>query len=400
MEQNSKINRQRRQLLAGAVGTALVAATAGLGVLRPAQAQNATAPLNVRRMIPANGYAFYDFSGKLRPLNFHRRPVGDHDVAIEIHYCGVCHSDIHTGLGHWGQQRMPQIPGHEIAGVVTAVGSKVSKFKVGDRVGVGCMVDSCGHCAECEGGNEQYCENMATFTYGTPTDEALNPGGFTQGGYSNCIVVQENFVLHIPDNMELSAAGPLMCAAVTVYSPFLHWNVGKGSKIAVVGLGGLGHMAVQIAKAMGAEVTVFTTSADKEADARRFGASDVVVNYDESKMAGLRRKFDFILATVPYQFDMNPLIHTLKRDATLCLVGIGRSDQPNQLAPFTTIVGRNRFAGSLIGSIKETQQVIDFCAEHRIAPQVTLIKPSEISRSWQEVVDKKARYRYVIDMKG
>lgn len=241
---------------------------------------------------------------------------------------------------------------------------------------------------------------MATFTYGTPTDEAQNPGGFTQGGYSNCIVVQENFVLHIPDNMELSAAGPLMCAAVTVYSPFLHWNVGKGSKIAVVGLGGLGHMAVQIAKAMGAEVTVFTTSADKEADARRFGASDVVVNYDESKMAGLRRKFDFILATVPYQFDMNPLIHTLKRDATLCLVGIGRSDQPNQLAPFTTIVGRNRFAGSLIGSIKETQQVIDFCAEHRIAPQITLIKPSEISRSWQEVVDKKARYRYVIDMKG
>lgn len=355
-----------------------------------------------RQLLPADGYAFTDYSGKLSPLAFHRRALGADDVAIRIEYCGVCHSDIHTGMGHWGkQQRMPQVTGHEIAGIVTAVGDNVTKHRVGDRVGVGCMVDSCGHCAECNEGNEQFCEapGGTAFTYGTPTSEARDPGGFTQGGYANRIVVKEHFVVKIPDAMPLDIAGPIMCSAVTVYSPLLHWKIGPRSKIGVVGMGGLGHIAVQIATAMGADVTVFTTSPDKVSDAKRFGATQVVVNYDPVQMKELQKHFDFILATVPYRFDLNPLVGTLKRDATLCLVGVGKSDEPNQLAPITTILGRNAFAGSLIGSIKETQEIIDFCARHGIRPQVTLIRPDEISERWHDVIDKKARYRYVIDMK-
>lgn len=401
---NDKIDESRRHLVVGGasltVGSILSTSLAqAANTQRPA----ASSGINYRQPIPAQGYAFYDYSGKLSPLDFKRRAVGDFDVAIEIRYCGICHSDIHTGLGHWGrQQLMPQVTGHEIAGVVTAVGHKVTRYKVGDRVGVGCMVNSCSHCAECKDGNEQYCETPGgtVFTYGNPTSETQNPGGFTQGGYSNRIIVEENFVVKIPDAMPLEAAGPIMCSAVTVYSPLRHWKVGQGSRIAVVGMGGLGHIAVQIAKAMRADVTVFTTSPDKVEDAKRFGASEVVVNYAPEQMKKLGKKFDFILATVPYQFDMNPLISTLKRDATLCLVGVGKHEEPNQLAPLTTILGRNSFAGSLIGSIKETQDIIDFCAAKCIQPQITLVLPNEISDRWQDVIAKKARYRYVIDMQG
>ncbi len=346
----------------------------------------------------AKGLAFWDYSGKLKPLNFSRRKLGAFDVAIDIKYCGVCHSDVHSGLGHWGENLpLPLIPGHEIAGIVTGIGSSVTKFKVGDKVGVGCMVDSCGHCYECLSGNEQYCLNRATNTYGEHTSEALNPGGYTQGGYSNRIVVQEHFVIKVPDNMELSVAGPIMCAAVTVYSPFVYWRIKKGFKVGIVGLGGLGHMAVQIAKAMGAEVVVFTTSPNKVDDAKRFGASDVIVNLDESALTKYHGYFDFILSTAPYRSNLDPLFPTLKHRATLCLIGLPKSSEPNSLGPFSVGVGRNSFSGSLIGSIRETQDIIDFCAENNIKPQVEIISPNDVSESWINVVNKKARYRYVIN---
>lgn len=400
---DNEFDQRRRDVIIGSAGTVAAASIVGMGAFGGA---NAATPgeevaINYRQLVPARGYAFSDYSGVLKPLAFKHRAVGADDVAVEIKFSGICHSDIHTGLGHWGEQQlMPQVTGHEMAGIVTAVGKNVTKYKVGDRVGVGCMVDSCGHCSECTDGNEQFCDGPGgtIYTYGVPTPEARNPGGFTQGGYSNRIVVKEHFVIKIPDAIPLEVAGPVMCSAVTVYSPLLHWKVGKGSKVGIVGLGGLGHIGVQIAKAMGAEVTVFTTSADKVEDAKRFGASDVVLNYDEAKLSQLHKHFDFILATVPYQFDMNPLVPLLKRDATLCLVGVGKATQPNQLAPIATILGRNSFAGSLIGSIKETQDVIDFCAQHGIKPQVTLVRADEISARWKDVIAKKVRYRYVIDM--
>lgn len=390
-EKQSSIDLQRRNLLVGAAGTVVAGA---LSAPARAQQSNSYRPVQPGN-VAARGYASYSKKAALRPLAFERRPVGPNDVAIDIRYCGVCHSDIHTGRGDWGDQRFPLVTGHEIAGVVTAVGSAVSGFRVGDRVGVGCLVDSCGTCPECVGGAEQFCETHPVFTYGSPSDD---PGGYTQGGYSNVIVVRDKFVIRIPDQLDLSEAGPIMCAAVTVYSPLRHWQVRKGSKVCVVGLGGLGHLAVQLARAMGAEVVVFTTSADKIEDARRFGASSVILNYHADDMAKHRRSFDFILDTVPYQHEMNPLVRLLKRDATLCLVGIGRASEPNQLMPFTTIPTRNSFAGSMIGSIRETQEVIDFCAAKGIKPSVTLIPIQSINTAWDDVVAKKARYRYVIDM--
>lgn len=390
-EEKPPVNQQRRNLLVGAAST-VVAGTFSAS----AKAQNNSyRPLPAGK-IAARGYAAYSTKSALRPLAFERRSIGPNDVVIDIQFCGVCHSDIHTGRGDWGEQRFPLVTGHEIAGVITAVGSAVSRFRVGDRVGVGCMVDSCGTCPECVGGSEQYCETQAVFTYGSPSSD---PGGYTQGGYSNVIVVRDKFVIRIPDSIELSHAGPIMCAAVTVYSPLRHWQVRAGGKVGVVGMGGLGHIAVQLARAMGAEVVVFTTSADKVSDARRFGASHVVLNYGADEIAKHRRSFDFILDTVPYQHEMNPLFPLLKRDATVCLVGIGRGNEANQLLPFITVPGRNSFAGSLIGSIRETQEVIDFCAEKGIKPSVTVIPIQSINSAWDDVVAKKARYRYVIDMK-
>jgi len=403
--EDEKLNSSRRRLLAGSVGTLAAVGVVG-GLLN--QKALAAAPvlpdsakgLNFNRLIPAQGYAFHDYSLQLKPFAFQRRALLPKDVAIEIQYCGVCHSDIHAAHKDWGEQIMPQVPGHEMSGIVTAVGTGVTQFKVGDRVGVGTMVDSCGHCGECNDGNEQYCENQVIYSYGTPTDAALNPGGITQGGYSNRIVVTERFVSRVPDNMQLQHAGPIMCAGITVYSPLIHWNVRKGSTIGVVGMGGLGHLAVKMAHAMGANVVVFTTSADKVEDARRFGASDVVVNYDKTKLAQYRRKMDFILATVPYHFEMDALVNILKTNATFCLVGIGRLTQPNQLSPFTTILNRNSFAGSQTGGMRQTQEVLDFCAEKGIAPEIQLIPIQRTAQAWREVIDKKARYRYVIDMKS
>lgn len=390
-EEKPPVNPQRRNLLVGAASTVIAGTLSA-----PARAQNNSYRPKPAGKIAARGYAAYSTNSALRPLAFERRSVGPNDVAIDIQFCGVCHSDIHTGRGDWGEQRFPLVTGHEIAGVVTAVGSAVSRFRVGDRVGVGCMVDSCGTCPECVGGSEQYCETQPVFTYGSLSSD---PGGYTQGGYSSVIVVRDKFVIRIPDSIELSHAGPIMCAAVTVYSPLRHWQVRAGSKVGIVGMGGLGHIAVQLARAMGAEVVVFTTSADKVPDALRYGASHVVVNYGADEIAKHRRSFDFILDTVPYQHEMNPLFPLLKRDATLCLVGIGRGNEVNQLLPFITVPGRNSFAGSLIGSIRETQEVIDFCADKGIKPSITLIPIQSINAAWNDVVAKKARYRYVIDMK-
>ncbi|SHN04037.1 NAD(P)-dependent alcohol dehydrogenase [Roseibium suaedae] len=387
----------RRTFLKLAAGTGALSATSLAGSATAYAAAEAT-PSAFNAPFPVSGYAAQSATSPLGPFDFKRRAIGTNDVAIEIHYCGVCHSDIHTARGHWGPQRYPLVTGHEIAGVVTAVGSGVSQFRVGDRVGVGCMVNSCGHCHECDAGFEQYCENGSTMTYGTGVSVEVEPTETTQGGYSTGVVVDKDFVIRIPETFDLAAAGPVMCAAVTVYSPLRHWNVRKGAKIGVVGMGGLGHFAVKIANALGAEVVVFTTSPDKEEDARTFGASDVIVNYGEAKMAEHARSLDFILNTVPYQHDMDPLVGMLKRDATMCLVGIGDVSEPNQLSPFSTIQRRNSFAGSLIGSIRETQEVIDFCDLHGIAPEYQLIRFEDLNQTWEDVIAKRARYRYVIDV--
>ena len=394
----NEISPQRRILVQSLAAAGIL--MSAFGINRAASASG-NSSLNYKTLIPAEGYAFSDYSGKLHKITFQRRPVGDDDVAIEIRYCGVCHSDVHTAHGVWGkQQAMPQVTGHEIAGVVAAVGKTVSRFKVGDRVGVGCFVDSCGHCAECRSEQEQYCitDGGAVFTYGYPTSEARDPGGFTQGGYSNRIVVKERFVASIPEALPLEVAAPMLCSAVTAYSPLKHWHIGKGSKIGVQGLGGVGHMAVQIATALGAEVVVFTTSADKAEDANRFGAVDVVVNYDEEKMAQYRCQLDFVFSTVPYQFEIDPILLTLKVGGTMCLIGVGDVSKVNGINPMTTALNRVNFAGSLTGSMKEINEVLNFCAEHKIAAQIQTIKPDQIEQYWNDVIEKKARYRYVIDM--
>ena len=394
----NEISPQRRILVQSLAAAGIL--MSAFGINRAASASG-NSSLNYKTLIPAEGYAFSDYSGKLHKITFQRRPVGDDDVAIEIRYCGVCHSDVHTAHGVWGkQQAMPQVTGHEIAGVVAAVGKNVSRFKVGDRVGVGCFVESCGHCAECRSEQEQYCitDGGAVFTYGYPTSEARDPGGFTQGGYSNRIVVKERFVASIPEVLPLEVAAPMLCSAVTAYSPLKHWHIGKGSKIGVQGLGGVGHMAVQIATALGAEVVVFTTSADKAEDAKRFGAVNVVVNYDEEKMAQYRRQLDFVFSTVPYQFEIDPILLTLKVGGTMCLIGVGDVSKVNGINPMTTALNRVNFAGSLTGSMKEINEVLNFCAEHKIAAQIQTIKPDQIEQYWNDVIEKKARYRYVIDM--
>jgi uncharacterized zinc-type alcohol dehydrogenase-like protein len=345
---------------------------------------------------PVEGMAVYSAAEALRPLAFQRRALGPKDVAIQLHYCGICHSDIHHGREHWRKEPFPLVPGHELAGVVAAVGSSASRFKVGDRVGVGCMVNSCRHCAMCNVGLEQYCENGATFTYGARDRD----GTLTQGGYSTLNVVDEDFVIRVPDAIDLADAGPLMCAGITVYSPLRHWSVGPGKQVGIVGLGGLGHMAVKIARAMGAEVTVLTTSPDKVADARRFGAKDVIVDPDSADLARYKRSLDFILDTAPYKHKLDRLFTLLKQDATFCMVGAGKVSEPYEIGPFSLLASRNSYASSQIGGIRETQELVDFCALHKIRPETRRVSRSQISEAWNQVVDRKARYRFVIDMKA
>ena len=344
--------------------------------------------------IKSKGYAGKDENGKLTLWNFERRPVGDNDVLIEIKYSGICHSDIHTIKGHWGKQSYPQIPGHEIAGIVTAVGKNVTKFKVGDKAGVGCMVNSCTECESCKKGEEHHCETGFTGTYGSP--ENSSPSGISQGGYSNNIVLRDHFAIRIPDNMELKYAAPLLCAGITTYSPMMQYEIKSGDKVGVIGIGGLGHMAVKLAKSKGAEVYAFTTSPSKVNDIKSFGAKEVIVVDCSGKLKPWKGKLDYMISTVPYAYEMSNYIDCVKPYGYFTQVGMPVNGALS-INNFNMIFNRVNFNGSLIGGIPETQEVMDYCAKNGIYPQIQIIKAEEINDAWNKVVNKEARYRYVID---
>ncbi|MCI0915783.1 NAD(P)-dependent alcohol dehydrogenase [Pseudomonas stutzeri] len=346
-------------------------------------------------MSNAIGYAAHDPSTPLVPYSFTRRDVGPNDVKIDILYCGVCHSDLHTARNEWNNTLYPSVPGHEIVGRLTAVGEAVSRFKVGDIAGVGCLVDSCRTCPSCGEGLEQYCENGFTGTYNGP---AFGGGENTLGGYSDNIVVNQHFVLRIShDEASLAAVAPLLCAGITTYSPLRQWKVGPGQKVGVVGLGGLGHMAVKIANAMGAHVVLFTTSPDKKEDALRLGASEVVISKNPDEMAAHLNSFDFILNTVAAPHNLDAFVALLKRDATMTLVGAPASPHPSP-SVFGLIFKRRRIAGSLIGGIEETQEMLDFCAEHGIVSDIEMINIQDINDAYERMLKSDVKYRFVIDM--
>ncbi|SHM06289.1 NAD(P)-dependent alcohol dehydrogenase [Phytopseudomonas punonensis] len=339
------------------------------------------------------GYAAQDSSKPLAPHRFQRRAVGTHDVQIDILYCGVCHSDLHTARNEWKNTLYPSVPGHEIVGKVTAVGSAVTTFKVGDLAGVGCMVDSCQSCSSCSEGLEQYCENGFTGTYNGPVFGGEN----TFGGYSDAIVVDQKFVLRISHTDNLAAVAPLLCAGITTYSPLRQWNVKPGDKVGIVGLGGLGHMGVKIAAAMGAHVVLFTTSPNKREDALRLGAAEVVVSKNADEMAAHANSFDFILNTVAAPHNLDAFLGLLKRDATMTLVGAPDSPHPSPEV-FGLIFKRRRLAGSLIGGIAETQEMLDFCAEHGIVSEIEMIDIQNINEAYERMLKSDVKYRFVIDM--
>ena len=346
-------------------------------------------------MSQALAYAAQSPSTPLAPFSIDRRTPGATDVALDILYCGVCHSDLHTARDEWGGTIFPCVPGHEIVGRVTAVGNKVSKFKVGELVGVGCMVDSCQHCKPCADGLEQYCENGFTGTYNGPEQSG---GGNTYGGYSNKLVVRESFVLNIAhDEKHLAAVAPLLCAGITTYSPLHQWGVGPGHKVGIVGLGGLGHMGVKIAAAMGAHVVLFTTSAGKRDDALRLGAKEVVVSKNADEMAAHANSFDFILNTVAAPHDLDAFLVLLKLDGTMTLVGAPATPHPSP-GVFNLIMKRRRLAGSLIGGIHETQDMLDFCAKHNIVSDIEMIRMDGIEAAYERMLKGDVKYRFVIDM--
>ena len=326
-------------------------------------------------------------------LNINRRKPTPHDVEIDILYCGVCHSDLHTARNEWHGTMYPCVPGHEIVGRVTSVGNHVSKFKVGDIAAVGCMVDSCRECQYCEDGLEQYCEQGNTGTYNAP-DKYL--GKHTFGGYSESIIVDENFVLRVPENLDLAAVAPLLCAGITTYSPLRHWNIGAGQKVGVVGLGGLGHMAVKLAKAMGAEVIVFTTSPSKVEDAKRLGADDVVLSKDDNDMNRYAGRLHFIIDAVSAEHDINAYLNMLRVDGSLALVGA--PEKPLPVAAFSLIPYRRSFAGSMIGGIAETQEMLDFCGKHNIVSDIEMIHIQHINEAYERLLKGDVKYRFVIDM--
>ncbi|MFG6137335.1 NAD(P)-dependent alcohol dehydrogenase [Halomonas sp. B23F22_10] len=345
-------------------------------------------------MSETKAYAAFSADKPLAPFTFERREPRADDVAIEILYSGVCHSDLHFARDDWGMSRYPVVPGHEIVGRVTAVGGEVSKFQVGDIVGVGCMVDSCRHCKPCEDGVEQYCLEGFTMTYG---GDDRQDGTFTQGGYSDQIVVSEHFVLRMPEGIDLASAAPILCAGITTFSPLKHYGVKAGDKVGVIGMGGLGHMGVKLAKALGAEVTVFTRSEAKIEEARRHGAHHVVVSSDEEQMAAVAETYDFMLDTVPVQHDLNPYLGALKYDGTHIMVGLLEPIEP-AIQAFNLVFKRRVLAGSLIGGIEETQELLDFCAEHDIRCDVEMIDMQDINTAFDRMQKGDVRYRFVIDM--
>ncbi len=341
----------------------------------------------------AKAYAAQSATSALAPFTIPRREPGATDVAIEILYCGVCHSDLHTARSEWPGTLYPCVPGHEIVGRVTAVGPDVEKFKAGDLAAVGCMVDSCGACATCEAGIEQYCLNGFTGTY-NGADKKL--GGHTFGGYSTGIVVEEAFALRVPEKLELAAVAPLLCAGITTFSPLRHWKVGPGMKVGIVGLGGLGHMGLKFAHAFGAHVVLFTTSPGKVEDGKRLGADEVVISKNEDEMKKHATSFDFILDCVSAEHDINAYLALLKLDGTLCQVGA--PEKPLPVNVFNLILPRRNFAGSAIGGIAETQEMLDFCAEHDIVCDIEMIAIDQVNEAYERLLKQDVKYRFVIDM--
>jgi uncharacterized zinc-type alcohol dehydrogenase-like protein len=330
----------------------------------------------------------------LKEMNIERRGAMPKDVEIEILYCGVCHSDLHTARNDWGFTTYPTVPGHEIVGRVTNVGDEVTKFKVGDLAAVGCLVDSCRTCSSCKQDLEQYCLNGWVGTYNSP-DKYFDTQ--TYGGYSETITVDQDFVLRVPENLDLAAVAPLLCAGITTWSPLRHWNVGKNSKVAVVGLGGLGHMAIKLAKGLGASVTLFSRTPDKIQDAKDLGADTVIISTDEEHMASVQGAFDVIIDTVPYVHDVNPYISTLNISGTLVLVGYLGGLEPI-LNTVPMILGRKKVAGSLIGGIAETQEMLDFCGKHNIVSEIEMINMQDINGAYERMLRSDVKYRFVIDM--
>lgn len=339
------------------------------------------------------GYAALSATSPLAPFTFERRALRPNDVAMEILYCGVCHSDLHTARNDWGWTVYPALPGHEIVGRVTAVGAEASRHQVGDIVAVGCLVDSCQHCDQCHAGEEQFCRNGRTDTYNAP-DRVT--GANNLGGYSKHLVVREEFVLRVPAGLDPARTGPLLCAGITTYSPLRTWNIGPGSRVGVVGLGGLGHMAVKLAAGLGAHVTVLSRSRDKQADALALGADKLLLSSDAKAMAKSQSAFDLIIDTVPVKHDLNPYLPLLDVDATLVLVGqVGPLPEPSTVP---LLLGRRRIAGSLIGGIKETQEMLDFCARKNIHPDCEMIRMEQINEAFERMEKADVRYRFVIDM--
>ena len=386
-------NESRRQFIqqSAVLGAGII--LAGLATQRLfAQGNQRPNPSNT---VASKGYAARDTSGELSPWSFERRPVGDNDILIEIKFSGICHSDIHQLRGEWGPQKYPQVPGHEIAGVVAAVGKNVARFQVGDHAGVGCMVDSCGTCENCKHGEEQHCDNNATlFTYGY--SDKTSPTGITQGGYANNIVVKERFAIQLPKTIRLQDAAPLLCAGITTYSPLVKASIKKGDKVGVAGIGGLGHLAIKLAVAKGAEVYAFTTSASKVNDIRRFGAKQVVVVDSVEKLKPYNKALDYMISTIPVSYDVAAYASLVKPYGNYTQVGMPAKGEVT-INNFAFNRNRVRYSTSLIGGIPQTQEVIDYCAKNKIYPEVRVIKASEANDTWEKVINKEARYRYVID---
>jgi uncharacterized zinc-type alcohol dehydrogenase-like protein len=344
-------------------------------------------------MSTTKAYAAQSATTPLKPWTLDRRACKPHDVQMDIHYCGVCHSDLHFARNEWGMTVFPIVPGHEIVGKVTAVGSHVKKFKVGDLAGIGCLVDSCRECDSCKDGLEQYCTNGAVFTY---NGQEKDGSGNTYGGYSKSIVSHEDFVVHISDKLDLASVAPLLCAGITTYSPLRYWNIGKGTRVGVLGLGGLGHMGVKLAVAMGADVTILSHTASKEKDAMRLGAHKFVLTSDEAQVKTVTGYFDFILDTVSASHDFNFYLGLLRRDGKMVCVGVPPT--PTLVHNMSLIFGRKSLGGSLIGGIAETQEMLDFCAEHNIVSDIELIRMDQINDAYERMLKGDVRYRFVIDM--
>jgi uncharacterized zinc-type alcohol dehydrogenase-like protein len=344
-------------------------------------------------MSQCQGYASFDAKSPLKHHSFERRAVGEHDVQIDIQFCGVCHSDIHTVRNEWGGAQYPLVPGHEIVGTVKNVGGKVTKFKAGDIVGVGCMVNSCGTCEPCHDHLEQMCEKNMVLTYNSTDID----GTITQGGYSDHVVVNEKFVLKVPSNLKLEEVAPLICAGITTYSPLKHWKIGKDHKVGVIGLGGLGHMAVKFARSLGAHVVVFTTSPNKKDDALKMGANEVVISKNADEMKAHLNSLNFIIDTVSAPHNVAGYLAMLTHEGTLCMVGA--SPEPHQIPSTALIFGRKSISGSLIGGIAETQEMLDYCGKHNITCEIEMIPIQKINEAYERVLKSDVKYRFVIDMK-